>query len=289
MTGRFFYDPEIARALDDDVHAAIYLENLRLRELKPGSQVLVSPAEVRRVTGMRAAAVAQARAALVRAGFIELRGTDGRDTVHVLRREVIAATLDAWRLRAEADERAPPKPERKRAEQPALLEAGPISADDLLAGRFDGVAASDELLTALVRFWARTWRHPESVTLTKERRAALKRAIVDDKRKPSDIAKACVGMLEDPWPERAKPGMHELQHVVRQLEKWLGLYAAVQAGAPSKAGAVGTATRIVRGHVVPADYEWTEADTFNAADTRLRFDLDLKRWVKINAERSAAR
>ena len=127
--------------------------------------------------------------------------------------------------------RAPAKP--ITTPPPALVLVGEtddrsFTAEDLLAGKADHLkgraAACEAVARALCEVHAKTWGGSARRRSTKARPLlrAMKAAFIDEKRKPSDLARACAGMRFDPWKERKNNT--DWKFVIRHFDKWIDLY-----------------------------------------------------------------
>lgn len=265
------YDVALARALDDVV-AAIYLAVLFDREALPGLPVFVTTADIVIASGARAEQVARARQHLVREGVLSISGSKGTSLGHVIVQDVLYELLAA-----DIDDRV------SLEEPDAGISLAQIDPREIVSGRYDvlrGARALDatNLLDALLGLWARTWGKRGQPKITKERATAFRRAFVVEKRTPSEVAKAILGMAEDDWAQRADHC--DLAHVVKHLERWVELWEAVRSGArQSKRSAGGTIRcKTVKGHAVPEDYDWTREDDA-CASAGHHFDLASRKWV----------
>ena len=248
-------DVAVAHALED-VLAAVYLAAVFESEAFPGARTHLSIADVTLATGMTTAQAQKARTKLLDAGVLSPLG-GGHAVVHEVLDELVARTP--------ALQRAVEVPAADRAIDPA----------DIFAGRFDQLSGERAMKTpglpaALVAIWATAW-HKRSRGVSKEQRAALRQALVEQRRTASEIARGIVGMLEDEWPER--PERCDLKYVVKGLDRWLVLFDEVHVAQSraSRAGTISRKTKTVRSVVVPADYVWTREDDV-AVDLGHRFE-----------------
>lgn len=137
------------------------------------------------------------------------------------------------------------KPQRKRAgpkapEQPLLLPAepagdleGPSTEDrppgqpvkprQVLLGELDhlspkAAAKHLPLLEAFCEGHRKVWQSPLARSPKAEDAKHLRALLRDEKRKPSDVMKAIIGMERDPWPERRQH--NRWSHLRRDFDKY---------------------------------------------------------------------
>lgn len=144
-----------------------------------------------------------------------------------------------------------------------------ISFADILSGQFDSISKvkilkSEKAMMCLVEKWAELFgvaRVPKKISAAKKR--AFKKTL-DEGRKISDFAKGIEGMSKDPWDERRS--RCEWTYVHRHLDRWIDLH--------DEGGGM---TKVIKGVVVPKDYEWDSSDE-NLLSMGKTFDLEKRKW-----------
>lgn len=158
----------------------------------------------------------------------------------------------------------------------------PLTFEQILNGRADAATKGElaecpgRVMSPLLRRWASLWGvDPGRVRLTPQRASAWRSAIRNPERpvKPSQFAKAILGMKHDEWPDRSQ--YTEWTHVVKHLWRWVGLYE--QFGEPPDGDLSGT--KVINGVRVPSGYVWSAADV-HMLNQGYRFDVKTERWVK---------
>lgn len=186
------------------------------------------------------------------------------------------------------------KPGRDRDDLPlrrgGRSEPAPLIPDhewtfaEIRDGKLDGLHKTRGIpanaVRALFSHWQSLWSGQRHKTATARDKRAINRAR-NEGWKLSDFAKAIEGMTFDSWPDRKL--YCSFEHVAKSMDKWVFLYnehggAIRKAESERKpdAPAIGR-TKRVKGVIVPADYEWTEADD-SAVAMGLEFCLTSNGW-----------
>lgn len=247
--------------------------------------------------GMSAKVVTRAKRELAEMGLIEARrgGMPARCQVRV-----DLDAVDAWWVdktgaslaqRAKQDltngpsmfgleGKATPLSTKKEEDFRELPLGESISFNQIARGDVDGAHLKSlhecprHVMEPLLRRWAELWgKSTDRVRMNPERCKAW-RAALRDGWKPSEFARAILGMRFDDWPDRHR--YCDWKFVHKDLERWLELYDSNRGRAAPKAGEPGT--KLVGQTRVPADYVWTQEDDFAAA-AGYRFDLEARKWV----------
>jgi hypothetical protein len=177
---------------------------------------------------------------------------------------------------------------RKRREAPALgLEFDP---EDVLKGACDTLDTrrsgemADAVLSATVRLWASVWSTtPSRVIVTKDRRTVWRDAMKAG-AKPSDFAKAILGMKHDNTSRIDREDYCDFVHVARALERFIALFEKngdPRSQPPKRKRSDMKEQRVSNGTIVlvPRDYAWTQDDD-TAATMGLCFDADARKWKR---------
>jgi len=292
-----FY-PSIARMLDSDSGAILLAQLWFLSPSRADDDgwMYVGRDEIEKTLGMARRRQESARKSLVTAGVLEERKagmprrTEYRvdfDRLETLWCEAAARHGGAKRT-AMTVQNGPSilsivKTKKESGAVGTLpgIAAAPATAAAVIGGALDGLPPKrlrdlgGDDLRPLLDLWADTWRKPRNRVLFSDVRRAAWRKAIDQGVKPSDFAKAILGMRHDDWPERRD--RCDWPYVLRHLDRWTSLYD--DNGAPTDDSPDRAGTKTVEGVRVPLDYEWDAGDK-HMMTTGHRFDLKGRQWVK---------
>lgn len=297
------YDPAVGLALGDMV-AAVLLQQLSYwtdHQADDEGWIELRGERMRNQLGVTPKVVRRARMSLEELGLIEVV-TDGLPKRTRVR--IIWPKLEAWWTKHVSDHRdahrAPTQAERdphqvpsgsnppligKKEQKDLVGEAASVfTFEQVLSGHADRIPKSKLLqmpagvVQPIQTRWAEVWGVRLRGFISDERENAWRRAVRKGV-KPSDFAKAIIGMRWDvlSWPDRVN--YCGWSHVLKRIDDWLRNYDKHEGKLPTITIRRDIRTRIENGVVVPAEYVWTDADE-HMRNQGYRFDLETEEWRK---------
>lgn len=272
----FQFHAEIAAAVGDARAALLLCFLISLPQLEPVSLDVITS-----TTGLTLGEVRNARIRLEALGLVKHSRTQ-HGTCYALNTQTLDEFSDSIRallricIRSRSKESNTGKSARMDLAQSELAKQ---TFDEVLNGAADIAAekaraankrfAPRPLLDVLLERWALTW-DKKFAKLTTQRMRAWHDALANGAT-PSSFAKAILGMKRDEWVDR--PAYCDWQHVARHHDRWVQLYEeGTQQRTPLRT--VNTKAGVIR---IPADYAWSDADEFMAAQG-YRLNVATRQW-----------